>query len=75
MPGNSPLYYWDTCLFLAWLKDVERNLGEMDGVRETIDRCRRREVKTMHLNRGEHRGHRGADSGRHGHALRGADEA
>lgn len=47
MPGSSPLYYWDTCLFLAWLKDEERNLGEMDGVRETIDRWRRREVKIM----------------------------
>lgn len=47
MPGSSPLYYWDTCLFLAWLKDEERNLGEMDGVRESIDRCRRREVKIM----------------------------
>ena len=21
MTGGSPLYYWDTCLFLAWLKD------------------------------------------------------
>ena len=44
---SSPLYYWDTCLFLAWLKDEERNLGEMDGVRESIDRCRRREVKII----------------------------
>jgi hypothetical protein len=47
MPGSSPLYYWDACLFLAWLKDEERNLGEMDGVREMIARCRRREVKIM----------------------------
>ena len=34
MPGPSTLYYWDTCLFLAWLKDEERKVGEMDGVRE-----------------------------------------
>ena len=47
MPGSNPLYYWDTCLFLAWLKDEERSRGEMDGVRETIERSRRREVKIM----------------------------
>jgi predicted nucleic acid-binding protein len=47
MPGSSPLYYWDACLFLTWLKDKERNLGEMDGVRELIARCRRGEVKIM----------------------------
>ena len=47
MPGNSPLYYWDACIFLAWLKDEERRLGEMDGVREVIDRTKRREAKIM----------------------------
>ena len=47
MAGGSPLYYWDTCLFLAWLKDEERKQGEMDGVREVIERSRRREVKLM----------------------------
>lgn len=47
MPGGSPLYYWDTCLFLAWLKDEERRIGEMDGVRELIERSRRREVRIM----------------------------
>lgn len=47
MAGDSPLYYWDTCLFLAWLKDEERKSGEMDGVREVIDRAKRREVRIM----------------------------
>ena len=47
MPGDSPLYYWDTCLFLAWLKDEERPTGEMDGVRELIELSRRREVRLM----------------------------
>lgn len=47
MPGDNPLYYWDTCLFLAWLKDEERKTGEMDGVRELVERCRRREVRIM----------------------------
>jgi predicted nucleic acid-binding protein len=46
MPG-SPLYYWDTCLFLAWLKDEERKAGDMDGVRDIIQRMRRRDAKVM----------------------------
>jgi predicted nucleic acid-binding protein len=47
MAGNSPIYYWDTCLFLAWLKDEERRVGEMDGVRELIERARRRDVRLI----------------------------
>jgi predicted nucleic acid-binding protein len=47
MPGDRPLYYWDTCLFIAWLKDEERRTGEMDGVRELVERSRRREVRIM----------------------------
>jgi predicted nucleic acid-binding protein len=45
MAGNSFLYYWDTCLFLAWLNDEDRKSGEMDGVREVIDRHKRRDVR------------------------------
>lgn len=37
----------DTCLFLAWLKDEERPSGEMDGVREVIERAKRREAKII----------------------------
>lgn len=47
MPGSNPLYYWDTCLFLAWIKDEERQTGEMDGVRELIGRHKRREIRIM----------------------------
>lgn len=47
MPGGDPLYYWDTCMFLAWIKDEERPTGEMDGVREVVARAKRREVKIM----------------------------
>lgn len=47
MPGANPLYYWDTCLFLSWLKDEERPSGEMDGVREIIDRQRKRDCRIM----------------------------
>ena len=44
MPGVRPIYYWDTCLFLAWIKHEERKSGEMDGVREVIERAKRRDV-------------------------------
>ena len=47
MAGNEPIYYWDSCLFLAWLQDETRKSGEMDGVREVIDRSKRREVKIV----------------------------
>lgn len=47
MAGSNPLYYWDACLFLAWLKDEQRKTGEMDGVREIIERLKRREVRLM----------------------------
>ena len=47
MPGRPPLYYWDACLFLAWLKDEERKIGEMDGVRDIIQRIRRRDAKVI----------------------------
>lgn len=44
---SQPVYYWDTCIFLAWLKDEERRTGEMDGVRDIIQRMKRRDVKLM----------------------------
>ena len=47
MSGADPVYYWDTCLFLAWIKDEERATREMDGVREIIERSKRREVKIV----------------------------
>ncbi len=47
MAGAEPIYYWDTCLFLAWIKDEERPSGEMDGVRELIARAKRRDVKII----------------------------
>jgi predicted nucleic acid-binding protein len=47
MAGGSPLYYWDTCLFLAWLKDERRKPGEMDGLREVVSRLKRREIRLV----------------------------
>jgi hypothetical protein len=47
MPGSSPVYYWDACLFLAWIKDEERPSGEMDGVREIIELSKKRDAIIM----------------------------
>jgi predicted nucleic acid-binding protein len=47
MAGADPKYYWDTCLFLAWIKDEQRKSGEMDGVREVVARAKRRECKII----------------------------
>lgn len=47
MAGGDPIYYWDTCIFLAWIKDEQRKSGEMDGVREMIDRVKRRQAKII----------------------------
>lgn len=47
MAGSDPVYYWDTCLLIAWIKDEQRASGEMDGVREVIARLKRREVKII----------------------------
>ncbi len=43
MSGSRPLYYWDTCIFIAWLKDEPRPPGEMDGIRDHLARFKRRE--------------------------------
>ncbi len=48
MAGSDQPFYWDTCLFIAWLKDEKRKTpGEMDGVREYIERLKRREIKII----------------------------
>lgn len=37
MAGTEPIYYWDSCLFLAWIKDEERQTGDMDWGHETFE--------------------------------------
>lgn len=45
MAGNDPVYYWDTCIFLAWLKnETGRKPGEMDGVTDCLEKFKRREL-------------------------------
>ena len=48
MAGNNSICYWDSCLWIAWLKDEHRKTtGEMDGVREYVERLRRREISII----------------------------
>ena len=43
-PRNKMVIYWDTCVFLAWIKNEIRNPGEMDGVVEIVRSVWREEV-------------------------------
>lgn len=47
--------YWDSCIFLAWLKDEERPPGEMDGVFECVSdvEAGRARIVTSVITRGE----------------------
>ena len=48
MSGFNEVYYWDTCLFISWLKDENRpDKTELDGVREFIERLKTRDVKII----------------------------
>lgn len=48
MTGTKSVYYWDTCLFLAWLKDEQtRKPGEMDAVSDMLERFKKREISLM----------------------------
>jgi len=48
MAGGSPVYYWDTCIFLAWLKnETARKPGEMDAIEKCLESFRRRELSLM----------------------------
>lgn len=48
MSGTRPVYYWDTCLFLAWLKnETTRKAGEMDAIADVIARFNKRQVSLI----------------------------
>ena len=45
MSGSREVYYWDTCIFIAWLTDEKRqDERDMDGIRKYIKRLQKREI-------------------------------
>ncbi len=46
MAGNDTLY-WDSCVFIAWMKDEPRPAGEIDGIRDIVEKAKRREVSII----------------------------
>jgi predicted nucleic acid-binding protein len=48
MAGSNPLYYWDTCVFLVWMKnETGRAPGDMQGVVDCLNRFKKRELSIM----------------------------
>ena len=42
------IYYWDSCLFLAWLRDeTDRPEGEMAGLKFFVRKLQKREIRIM----------------------------
>ena len=37
-------YYWDSVVFIAWIKDEKRKDHEMDGVKDCVQRLLRNEI-------------------------------
>ena len=46
MAGNDILY-WDSCVFIAWLTNEDRPTGELDGIRDIVERAKGREVSII----------------------------
>lgn len=47
MPARKPLYYWDSCIFIAWLKDEKRPPREMEGVTEAAEKIHTNQATLM----------------------------
>ena len=41
---QTPKYYWDSGLFIAWLKDETRKPGEMEGLAEVVSMIDKKEA-------------------------------
>jgi predicted nucleic acid-binding protein len=55
MRRGRPAYYWDACLFLAWLKNEQREYGDMEGLAEVVSMVHRNEatIVTSVVTKGE----------------------
>lgn len=41
------IYYWDACIFLAWLRNEERKDGEMASVKAYVRKLKAKQIKVM----------------------------
>jgi len=39
--------YWDTCIFIAWLKDEKRQAHDMDGVYDAVDDAKKGKIVVL----------------------------
>lgn len=46
MPPNK-IIYWDSCIFIAWLKDEKRPNGEMSGVYECVQQVEAKRIRLI----------------------------
>jgi len=44
---EKPTFYWDSCIFIAWLQNEKRQAGEMEGIREMVSQLDRNEAKLV----------------------------
>jgi len=45
MTGTKKIFYWDSCIFISWIKNEDRkDPNDMAGVRDVIDRLKKRDV-------------------------------
>jgi len=44
MQNKTPIYCWDSNIFIAWIKDEKRSPGDMDGVLEIAERVQRNQA-------------------------------
>lgn len=52
MKNRRPIFYWDACIFIAWLNNEERRDGEMEGLAAVADLIGRGEavlIVSQHL--------------------------
>lgn len=47
MTSDNPLYYWDSCIFLAWLKNEKRKPGELAGVKDMVVQIQKNKARLI----------------------------
>lgn len=44
MASTKQIIYWDTCIWLAWIKNEKRKPGEIEGIQEQVEQFERDEI-------------------------------